>query len=200
MEVDVMRSQLGDNEAARARLTRIQDLLKQEALTLRELMTRMRPLDLSHKDLVEFVAYTVDRFGRDTGIAASFASNIDDLVLPARVARHLGRIVQEALFNIRRHSEARTAIVRLRVDGGVLTLLVDDDGRGFGFTGRLAGADLDRSARGPVTIKERARAIGASLAIESSPETGSRIEVTLHMKPDDRAASTLARTFEAAEG
>ena len=193
-----MRSQLGDNEAARARLTRIQDLLRQEALTLRELMTRMRPLDLSHKDLVEFVAYTVDRFGRDTGIAASFASNIDDLVLPARVARHLGRIVQEALFNIRRHSEARTAIVRLRVDAGVLTLLVDDDGRGFGFTGRLAGADLDRSARGPVTIKERARAIGASLAIESSPETGSRVELTLHMTRDDRSAS--AKTVETAEG
>jgi signal transduction histidine kinase len=198
MEVNVMRSQLGDNEAAATRLQRIQDLLRQEALTLRELMTRMRPLDLSHKDFVEFVAHTVDRFGRDTGIAASFASNIDDLLLPARTGRHLGRIVQEALFNIRRHSQARTAVVRLRVDGGTLTLLVDDDGRGFGSTGRLAGAELDRSARGPVTIKERARAIGAALAVESSPGTGSRIELRLPLSGAADAGS-VASAVGAAE-
>ena len=179
MEIEAMRRKVAADDPVAARLKHVQELLHEEAVTLRELMQQMKPLDLRNSDFVAFVATTVDRFGRDSGISSSFASGLDELALPPRVGRELGRIVQEALVNIRRHSGARNVVVRLRIHAGELILLIDDDGRGFGFTGRLEGAELDRSARGPLTIKERARALGAAVAVESLPDLGSRVEIRL---------------------
>lgn len=179
MEIEAMRRKVASDDPVAARLKHVQELLHEEAVTLRELMQQMKPLDLRNSDFVAFVATTVDRFGRDSGISASFASGLDELALPPRVGRELGRIVQEALVNIRRHSGARNVVVRLRIHAGELILLIDDDGRGFGFTGRLEGSELDRSSRGPLTIKERARALGAAVAVESLPDLGSRVEIRL---------------------
>jgi signal transduction histidine kinase len=179
MEIEAMRRKVAADDPVAGRLKHVQELLHEEAVTLRELMQQMKPLDLRNSDFVAFVATTVDRFGRDSGIPSSFASGLDELALPPRVGRELGRIVQEALVNIRRHSGARNVVVRLRIHAGELILLIDDDGRGFGFTGRLEGAELDRSARGPLTIKERARALGAAVAVESLPDLGSRVEIRL---------------------
>ena len=179
MEIEAMRRKVASDDPVAARLKHVQELLHEEAVTLRELMQQMKPLDLRNSDFVAFVATTVDRFGRDSGITASFASGLDELALPPRVGRELGRIVQEALVNIRRHAHARNVVVRLRIHAGELILLIDDDGRGFGFTGRLEGSELDRSSRGPLTIKERARALGAAVAVESLPDLGSRVEIRL---------------------
>ena len=179
MEIEAMRRKIAGDDPVAARLKHVQELLHEEAVTLRELMQQMKPLDLRNSDFVAFVATTVDRFGRDSGISSSFASGLDELALPPRVGRELGRIVQEALVNIRRHSGARNVVVRLRIHAGDLILLIDDDGRGFGFTGRLEGSELDRSSRGPLTIKERARALGAAVAVESLPDLGSRVEIRL---------------------
>jgi signal transduction histidine kinase len=179
MEIEAMRRKVSSDDPVAGRLKHVQELLHEEAVTLRELMQQMKPLDLRNSDFVAFVATTVDRFGRDSGIASSFASGLDELALPPRVGRELGRIVQEALVNIRRHSRARNVVVRLRIHAGELILLIDDDGKGFGFTGRLEGSELDRSSRGPLTIKERARALGAAVAVESLPDLGSRVEIRL---------------------
>ena len=179
MEIEAMRRKVSSDDHVAGRLKHVQELLHEEAVTLRELMQQMKPLDLRNSDFVAFVATTVDRFGRDSGISSSFASGLDELALPPRVGREMGRIVQEALVNIRRHSRARNVVVRLRIHAGDLILLIDDDGKGFGFTGRLEGSELDRSSRGPLTIKERARALGAAVAVESLPDLGSRVEIRL---------------------
>jgi len=59
---------------------------------------------------------------------------------------------------------------------------VDDDGRGFGFSGRLSQAQLDQSRRGPVVIKERVQAMGGELEVESDPGRGSRLAITVPRK------------------
>jgi signal transduction histidine kinase len=56
--------------------------------------------------------------------------------------------------------------------------VVDDDGRGFDFSGRLSQEELDAARKGPVIIKERVRAIGGELSIESAPGRGARLEIT----------------------
>jgi signal transduction histidine kinase len=69
-------------------------------------------------------------------------------------------------------------LVRLSVQNDVCLLVIEDDGRGFEFAGRMTYADLKNSRRGPVLIKDRVRAIGGDLAIESAPGQGARLEVT----------------------
>ena len=103
--------------------------------------------------------------------------------LPPRVCRELARIVQEALVNVRKHSSARNVLVRFGWEDGHWRLVVDDDGRGFPFSGRLTQADLDSARRGPLVIKERVRSIGGQLTVESTPGGGARLEITLPQAP-----------------
>jgi signal transduction histidine kinase len=81
----------------------------------------------------------------------------------------LGRIVQEALENVRRHAEAENAWVNIKIEGATLVLCVEDDGKGiqgppppnrYGLTG----------------MRERIGLLGGHLMIQSSPRGGTRIE------------------------
>jgi len=91
-------------------------------------------------------------------------------------------VVQEGLVNIRKHSGAKSVYVRFGAQNGLWKLVIDDDGRGFPFTGRLTLTELDDLHRGPAVIKERVRAIGGDMVIESSPGHGSRVEITVPQK------------------
>jgi two-component system nitrate/nitrite sensor histidine kinase NarX len=88
------------------------------------------------------------------------------------------RIVQEALVNVRKHSHARNVLVRLSSDRGTFRLVVEDDGHGFDFEGRLSARELDERRVGPAIIKERARIAEAELAVDSTPGAGARVELT----------------------
>jgi signal transduction histidine kinase len=56
-------------------------------------------------------------------------------------------------------------------------LVIEDNGRGFPFGGRLTLDQLEASDRGPVVIRECVRAIRGALTVESEPGRGARIEV-----------------------
>jgi signal transduction histidine kinase len=180
MQVDVLRRQSpGKPGLVTEELGRIQGLLREEVLKLRELMQQMKTLDVDSKKLLGLLSDTVERFQRETGISARFLSDLDELNMPQPVCRELARIVQEALVNVRKHSQARQVLVRLGSRNGVWHVLIEDDGRGFPFTGRLSQTELDTLGKGPVVIKERVRLIEGELTIESNPGLGSRLEITV---------------------
>ena len=180
VQVDVLRRQAAEQSAPMAaELERIQELLRREVLNLRELMQQMKPLDLSPQHLLDFLAESVDRFWRETGISASFVSELREVNLPPRVCQELARIAQEALVNVRKHSGARNVVVRFGAPNGSWKLVIDDDGRGFDFAGRYTQVELDAARKGPVIIKERVRSVGGELTIESATGRGARLEITL---------------------
>jgi signal transduction histidine kinase len=180
MQVDVVRRQTaGESERVSGELGRIQGLLREEVLKLRELMQEMKSIDVDARKLPAVVNDTVERFQRETGIAARFVFDLEPSEMPPRVCRELVRIVQEALVNVRKHSKARQVLVRLFSKGGKWKLTVEDDGHGFDFSGRLSQAELEEAHRGPLVIKERVRLIDGELTIESTPGQGSRLEITV---------------------
>ena len=181
MQVDVLRRRTTDFQVA-PELDRIQGLLRREVLNLRELMQTMRPVDIGPHQFLDFIADLVERFSRDTGIAVRFISDLQEVTLPAATCRELVRIVQESLVNIRKHSGAQSAVVRFGSQEGLWKLVINDDGNGFPFAGRLTLAELDTLRRGPAVIKERVRAIGGDMIIESTPGHGSRLEITIPQK------------------
>jgi signal transduction histidine kinase len=99
--------------------------------------------------------------------------------MPQKVCRELVRIVQEGLVNVRKHSGARHALVRLESSEGQWNLSLEDDGRGFPFSGRFSQTQLDEIGTGPMIIKERVRLIAGELTVESTPGQGTRLEVTV---------------------
>jgi signal transduction histidine kinase len=185
MQVDVLRRQSTTrSEFVPEELGRIQGLLREEVLKLRELMQQMKSLDVDSRKLLGFLADTVERFQRETGITARFTSDLEEPDMPQPVCRELTRIVQEGLVNVRKHSQARTALVRLSARNDRWTLVIEDDGRGFPFAGRLTQVDLDAQGKGPLVIKERVRVIAGELTIESNPGQGSRLEISVPQKPE----------------
>jgi len=177
MQVDVLRRQATGAGPIGSELGRIQGLLREEVLKLRELMQQMKSIDVDAQRLLPVLQDTVERFQRETGIAARFISDLDDLDMPQRVCRELVRIVQEGLVNVRKHSGARHALVRLGSSDNQWNLTLEDDGQGFAFSGRMSHDQLDEMGKGPMIIKERLRLIAGDLTVESNPGQGTRLEI-----------------------
>jgi signal transduction histidine kinase len=184
----VRRHAAGDGASLLQEVTRLQELLRKEILDFRERMQIIKPVEVEADQLVKCLGDTVDQFQRDQPISASFVANDQEVSLPPRVCTELVRVLQEALVNIRKHSGARKALVRFGRDNGIWKLVIEDDGCGFGFTGRLSLAELNAAALGPRVIRERLRSIGADLAIESAPGGGARLEISLLPVANERSA------------
>jgi signal transduction histidine kinase len=177
MSIDVART---ETEGAQrdTLLAKVQKLLRNEIHTLRELTHQLRGVNIRPGELVPYLVDMVERFGRDSGIHARLVSDNEDVVLPQRVCRNIVAIVQEALANVRKHSGARKVLVRFNCERGVWTLVIDDDGSGFDFSGALSFVELEEMRKGPVSIKERVRLLKGDLIIESNPGAGCRIFIS----------------------
>ena len=81
----------------------------------------------------------------------------------------VSRVIQEALTNARRHSQAREISVSLRMNGDELITDISDDGRGF---------DPETpSGVGLASMRERAVLIDGELEIESEPGLGTSVRL-----------------------
>ena len=91
--------------------------------------------------------------------------------LPPDLTLCVFRVVQEALQNAVKHSGAREVSVRLTGSDGGLALTIADDGTGFDVDGAMG------SGLGLISMRERLEAVGGTLAIQSAPGAGTRLEV-----------------------
>jgi signal transduction histidine kinase len=179
MQVDVLRRQADAGKPIGSELGRIQGLLREEVLKLRELMQQMKAIDVDAQRLLGVLHDTVERFQRETGISARFVSDLEALDMPQRVCREILHIVQEGLVNVRKHSGARHALVRLAANAEKWSLTLEDDGKGFSFGGRYNQDQLEEAGKGPMIIKERVRLIDGQLTVESNPGQGTRLEISV---------------------
>jgi signal transduction histidine kinase len=177
MQVDVLRRTHPMADGMASELYRVQQLLREEVMKLRELMYQMKSSDMDARRLPGFLRDTVQRFQRETGITARFLMGAEEVSLPRPVCRELARIAQEALVNVRKHSGANLVVVQLAEGEGNWELIIEDDGTGFPFSGRLSQSELDAAGRAPGIIRERVRLIEGDLTIESNPGHGARVEV-----------------------
>lgn len=159
-------------------LGEIQELVRSEIQRLRNVISQLRSVNPHPGELVPLLADIVERFHRESGISAKFVCTNEDVALSPRVCREIAGIVQEALANIRKHSGARTALVRFSCRDGLWSLVIEDSGHGFEFSGMLSLQELDQIHKGPVIIKERVRLLKGELAIESTPGAGSRLLIS----------------------
>jgi signal transduction histidine kinase len=193
MEIVVLRRR-AVNEAPQLveDLARVHGIVRDEVVTVRELMEGIRVDDVETGDLINHLNDVVDRFSRHTGIAARFVSDGRPAALTPYARRQLARIVHEALVNVRKHSGADRVLVRAGVDDGFWKLSIEDDGRGFPFAGRRTHAELEAQRLGPRTIGERAKIIGGELTVESRPGFGSLVEVAVPLETAQQEAVRAA--------
>jgi len=118
--------------------------------------------------------YTAE-FGIQAGLQAAFAGSPEaGGSLPVATRYQLLRIAQEAMSNARRHAGAGSVTVSLSERDGALELRVHDDGIGFD-----ADAPVGSGGFGLKTMLERARAVGGTLAVHSTPGQGTTVHATV---------------------
>jgi signal transduction histidine kinase len=159
-------------------LKQIRHSLQEEIAELRDFTQQLRALELDSNNLLSYIAGMTVKFQAEHGIATRFVSEgIEEVQLTPRKCVELARITQEALVNIRKHSNAQEALVMLYRRNGHYVLSVLDNGRGFRFFGHRSHDELQASGEGPIVIMDRAKAIGGTVSVESIENSGSRVEV-----------------------
>jgi PAS domain S-box-containing protein len=148
-------------------------LIDQTVEEVRSMSRRLRPGVLDHLGLLDALEWYTADFERRTRITCFFEHHRVPLIDGA-IATAFYRIVQEALTNVARHSSASRVEVSLKVDQGVLTLSVADNGQGFGpeILSRVQGL-------GVAGMRERATLLGGNLTVTSRPNEGTRIDLTV---------------------
>ncbi|HEX5713212.1 MAG TPA: sensor histidine kinase [Solirubrobacterales bacterium] len=158
--------------ALEAELAETKALANQAMRELLSLARQLRPTALDDLGLAAAVAGQVEQLARGE-IAAEFEADGDFSGLGDDAQLVVYRVAQEALSNAARHSGAGRIEVRLRrLDGGGVELTAADDGRGFAF-------DEAEGGLGIAGMRERALLIGAELTIESRPERGTTVRLTV---------------------
>ncbi len=151
--------------------------------TLRNLARELRPPQLDDFGLSVTLRWYLDNLGRQLDTSFRFDVDIGDERFSPTIELAVFRIVQEAISNALRHSQAQCIKVSLRWTDRYLRVTVADDGIGF-VSGRASPANKGKhKSLGLLGMSERAQSAGGQLFISSHPGDGTRIEVVFEVQP-----------------
>ena len=180
IQLGVLRQKTAQTpEQACAELGSLQKTVQQESEELRRFVTDLRPLRVESADMRELMLGFAERFRNEQGMGVDLFIEDRNLTLPDRICRELFQIYRESLHNVKKHANASHVVVKLGQDEAKVFLVIDDNGRGFSFSGRYTSEELDRLRLGPISIKERTRGVGGTLTVESNPGHGARLTVEI---------------------
>jgi two-component system NarL family sensor kinase len=109
------------------------------------------------------------------------SAGMDDLKLDFDTEINLYRLIQEALTNVKKHADARHAIVRLVAAHPHIILRIEDNGKGFDVEGRLLRA-LDEKRMGLQDMEQRSNLLNGKLRIQSRMGEGTKILIEIPYK------------------
>jgi two-component system, NarL family, sensor histidine kinase UhpB len=165
----------------------------------RDLLRRLRPVELGSIPLEELIVSLVAGFERrHPDMAFSVATSSLARGYGEAVDLTIFRCVQEALTNAMQHGGASRVRIDIREEpdtadddqsARILHLLVHDNGMGF-----VAGATL---GIGLTAMRERVRGIDGTSSIDSAPERGTTISVTVPLR-NAKPARTATKVIEGA--
>jgi len=149
--------------------------------TVRRLAWDLRPSILDDYGLSTALSRYIEDTSRQFGVRMDFQCSglPDEKRLPDQIEITLFRIAQEAISNILQHSGAQQTSVVLIGQENAVTLLIEDDGRGFDINNiRQDGV----KHLGLLGMKERAALIDGRFTLESNPGKGTVVKIEIPLK------------------
>lgn len=163
-------------EKTHKQLQEISDGASASIEEVRSISRALRPYQLDRFGLTKTLEDAAELAAQAGGLKISASvENIDGLFSPdAEISVY--RIVQEWLNNVVKHSRASIGSMTVRKDGGILHMILEDDGVGFDYDAVMKRAT---TGFGLANLNERIRLLGGSLKIDTAPGKGTRISVDL---------------------
>ena len=165
-------------DEAKEMLARTLENTKNGLAETRRTLVDLRASELETYGLTRAIRNTVESAAERGGFKASLDLDREIDILPEDATHTLYRTVQESVENTLRHANAGRMRIRIQADEGSIEMEIEDDGVGFD------PAKLKKEHFGIRGMRERVEMLGGTMKIESNPEEGTRIIVTIPRNHD----------------
>lgn len=169
-----------DLEKAREELKNLKRTVRDSLIDVRRIIYDLRPMSIEDLGLIPTLEKYIEKFSLESDIQVNFQIiGVKRDIQDKNVTLTIFRIVQEALNNIRNHSNSKTAEVVIEFLPLRLVLKVSD--RGIGFDSNEIKVDMDDTTGGfgLFSMKERIELLDGTLDIDSRVGKGTTIRVTI---------------------
>lgn len=176
MDISWLKKKLADNpdNGIADRLNGLLEMINNTVRSVRRISAELRPSMLDDLGLPAAIEWHAQEFMNRSGIQIRTNINSREIKLGSKTAITLFRVFQESLTNVARHAEAGYANVILEQNGDQLVLTVEDNGKGF-----IPESIRDKKTLGILGMKERVAIIKGSYDIQSTPEKGTVVRVSV---------------------
>jgi signal transduction histidine kinase len=159
-----------EGSSLRADLQEVLQTVQTTLESVRSLSQALHPVMLDEAGLESTLDWYIPTVERQTGIAISYEKQGAPFPVDGGAGVHIYRVVQEALNNVARHSEAKQAWVRLRFLSDTLELEVEDHGVGFQERPNKRGIGL-------VAMRERSELMGGRIVFSRPAQGGTLVHL-----------------------
>jgi signal transduction histidine kinase len=181
-----------DPKSASQELFKVEDLARRTTKEIRHMLFTLRPLILESQGLVSALNQLAEKV-QDTLDQAVIVDATPDVAVELEMGKQgiVFYIAEEAISNAAKHAEAEHVWVRLRSEGDLFVLEVEDDGVGFNV-GAVDSDYAQRGSLGMVNMRERTELVNGLFHLESEEGAGTRITVIVPIT--EESAERLHRT------
>ena len=177
MKLGTLKEAASSADAVEA-VNKVRELIDEAICYTRTLTSELSPQVLYSFGFVAAVEWLVEQFRREHDIPFEFTDDGEQKPMDEETQILLFRVTRELLFNVAKHSRARSAKVSTVTDGDNIRIAIEDDGVGFDASAVLSRVD----SFGLFSIRERLKYLGGRLDIQSAPGRGTRVVLSALLK------------------
>jgi len=177
----LVQSSYENADEVRQQAVWIRDMILNTTNDLRNTLFELRPSIIDNLGLVSALRWLVERMNSESNTHTVFTTNSTEQKLAPQIEVHMFRIAQEALNNIKRHSNATEAVIFLEFYDEHLKMTIQDNGRGFAPPKKISSLAANDKL-GLIGIHERSDFIGGKFRINSSPGKGTTLLIEVKYK------------------
>lgn len=180
MTVDICKMVIQKNlEEGLNELDELKERVKVALKEVRDIIFDLRPMSLDDLGLSKTIQQTVNSISKESNIDIKINLKPIQTEIEPIIQVAVYRIIQEIFNNIKKHSKAKNASLRLDFGTKYLILIISDDGIGFNVEETLKRVKNQGSSYGLIGILDRVNQLQGEIEIKSSEDEGTTYTVKL---------------------
>lgn len=182
LRLEICEKLLDENpQKGKVELENLKKLVKDSLKGMRQLIFDLRPMTLDDLGLIPAIKRFLKDFESHFQISTNLLISGEEKRLNQKTETGLFRIIQEALNNVAKHSQARKVRVTIAINQRYVIINITDDGKGFEVD-KVLSRECSSESLGLPDMRERAELLGGKLTIKSSPGKGASITVNVPLE------------------
>ena len=179
---ELVERQTGETHPAKSEVAQISAMTHEMVRTMDEIVWAVNPRNDTLEDLANYIFHFTQEFFRHASVRyrLDIPADLPPLRLTTEIRHNLFLAVKEALNNVVKHAQAMNVRVTLKLHATVLSIVVQDDGRGFTHDSQRPGGNGLRN------MQQRLESIGGRVEVESEAGKGTSVRLQAKLRDSRR--------------